>query len=168
MTLVNLGNAQFDIDDVLEALAEQGYGVEKNKSTGRYKPELGDSYYYSDDGDSLSDSWDDHSLDHDRLALGNAYRTGAECEAAIEKQKALVRIQDKYREFLDRANVVLDWGNKGQRKARVYYDHRKSSWEISILLSQRSHPTSMYCTKEGCKWVVDNMQDDLKLVWDIS
>lgn len=55
-----------------------------------WKPKREEWYYYiTGHGDIDHCSWQDYSIDVDRYNLGNVYRTEAECQKAVERQKAI-------------------------------------------------------------------------------
>lgn len=66
---------------------------EINEST-RWKPELGQKYYFLDGGGFVYDNrWDDDSVDHGRSEIDNCFKIEEEVERAIEYLKALAVVR---------------------------------------------------------------------------
>lgn len=60
-----------------------------NEST-RWKPEMGQKYYFLDGGGFAYDNrWDDDSVDNGRFEIGNCFQTKEETERVVEYLKAL-------------------------------------------------------------------------------
>lgn len=58
----------------------------------KWEPKEGDDYYYIDnDGDIISDNWDEMPTDADRYNFGNCFRTEEEAEVMAEKVKKLLK-----------------------------------------------------------------------------
>ena len=58
----------------------------------KWEPKEGDDYYYIDnDGNIISDNWDEMPTDADRYNFGNCFRTEEEAEVMAEKVKKLLK-----------------------------------------------------------------------------
>lgn len=67
---------------------------EEIKEPTRWKPELGQKYYFLDsDGFVYNNIWADDSVDHGRLKIGNCFQTKEEAERAVEYLKALAVVR---------------------------------------------------------------------------
>ena len=116
----------------------------------------------------MSTTWSVGVEDCVRHVSGNVFRTKEECIESGLKDKARIRIQDKYQEFLDKAGVVLDWTDGNEEKCNLYYNHDTKEWELYNSWGNQFTNTELHSTGEGCIWVRDNMEADLKLVWGIE
>lgn len=74
---------------------------EANEST-RWKPELGQKYYYLDSNGLVYDNiWADDSIDSIRFEIGNCFKTEEEAERVVEYLKALAVVRgDATSEFV--------------------------------------------------------------------
>jgi len=81
---------------------EQSTQQEEKKEFKRWKPEVGDIYFWlCNEGDIRRKGWADHSIDLNRFKFGNCYQTTEEAGFAREKQLVEVKLQDfalKYNE----------------------------------------------------------------------
>ena len=85
---------------------------EEIKESTRWKPEIGQKYYFLDsDGSVNVDEWCDLSIDRNRFNLGNCFQTEEEAERTVEYLKALSVVRgDATSKF-----------TKGEDNWRVYY-----------------------------------------------
>ena len=147
-------------------LEKEGYVLtkDKSKSVGRHKPAKGEKYWVPTGyGESEDFMFANDGADRENLAKGYCHRTEEECTAAGQRRQALVRVQDKYEEFLD--GVVLDWEDVLEPKYNNYYNHQLHSWGKVVNRTVQHLPKEMYSTKKGCEWVALNMQGDLSLIY---
>ena len=169
MKTLKLGNVTVDRDEVIAKLSEHGCSQKKRKPAGRYKPGIGDGYWQAISGGAILHAiWRNSGTDLDRLARGNVFRTREEGSASVAKDRARIRIQDKYQEFLDKAGVVFEWADGNQEKCNLYYNNDTKKWEVTNSCRNQFTNTAMHSTGEGCIWVRDNMEADLKLVWGVE
>jgi hypothetical protein len=97
--------------------------------------------------------------------LGNCYPSKELAEKAIAKQKALVRVTNKLREL--EGDWEPNWKNSSQGKYTIIFHHsRKVFFSDNNYILQCQG--KIYSTKNACDWIIDNMQDDLKLIMDIQ
>ena len=99
--------------------------INKPDRKGRYKPKLGDRYFYINScGNAVQDEVENrgaYSVDTCRIKMGNCYRTREESQHAKDRQKAIVQIND----WIDEENNgVVDWENYEQYKYYIYFDHQ--------------------------------------------
>lgn len=87
---------------------------EEVKEPTRWKPEMGQAYYYiRGDGSVYDDTWvNDCAVDNGRFEIGNIFQTREEAERVVEYLEALAIVRgDATSKF-----------TKGCRNWRVYYD----------------------------------------------
>lgn len=100
------------------------------KKLGRFIPEFQEKYWYiHTDGDTISFQNDGHNVDKYNISTGNCYRTRKEAQEALEKQKALVQLND----LIDEANGdwVADWSILTQPRYSPHYDYKNK--KITLL-----------------------------------
>ena len=155
--------------ELISALKAAGYRLEaikpEAKQGGRYKPKDGDVYWYSG-GDSLVcqiRSLDDKD-DRLRYSIGNCYSTREEATAARDRQLALVRVQDRLEELADEP---VDWSDGDQFKYELLYRHSITGFRANAVNAAQTLG-GLYGSKAACKWVIDNMESDLKLIAGIE
>ena len=138
----------------------------KVKQGGRYKPKIGETYwYFYSDGEIDHANYTGAYSDIHRRALGNSFRTKKEAIAARDKQLALVRVQDKLEEL---TNEPLDWGNIDQPKFHLLYKHKYRNFCISSRQYEQYDIACLYGSESACEWVINNMESDLKLIAGIA
>jgi pyridoxine 5'-phosphate synthase PdxJ len=145
---------QQDIDAMREKLAEMEAKLQEKKKEKKYFiPELGDDYWTLNSwGAPILEEHVGAFSDIHKIAVGRCYKTPEEAKKADAKQKAYVRI---VRALRDHEEESLDC------KCFIYFDHRTSSYNVSGLVIFGNK--DLVSTKDACKWVIDNMEDDLKV-----
>lgn len=102
-----------------------------------------------------------------RFALGNYFYTKEAAIKALNRRLAEQRIFDALREH--EGDWTVDWGNYKQSKYHISYTHDDKEFYIYSCNSlQAGMVTRYYSTEEACQWVMDNMEDDLRIVWGID
>jgi hypothetical protein len=154
---MNKEQLQQDIDAMREKLAEMEAKLkEKEKVKKYFIPEAGYHYWTLDGwGAPYLEMHDDEPIDIHKIATGNCHRTEEEALKVDAKQRAYVRI---VRALRDHEEDGLDC------KCFIYFDHRTSRfsrYNVSGLVNFGNK--DLVSTKDACKWVIDNMQDDLKI-----
>lgn len=67
---------------------------EEIKESTRWKPEMGQKYYFLDGGGFAYDNrWDDDSVDNGRFEIDNCFKTEEEAEQVVEYLKALAVVR---------------------------------------------------------------------------
>ena len=137
----------------------------KVKQGGRYKPKIGETYwYFYSDGEIDHANYTGAYSDIHRRALGNSFRTKKEAIAARDKQLALVRVQDRLEELADEP---VDWSDGDQFKYELLYRHSITGFRANAVNAAQTLG-GLYGSKAACKWVIDNMESDLKLIAGIE
>ena len=141
--------------DQLIVLLEAAGFVREVKQCGRFIPENGQPYWYTNHGVNEK-CWLDTPADKARCAAGQCYRSRDEAVAALDKQLALVRVQDK----LD----VMTWDK--DQLWEIYYDY--DAGEFSYSPPNYHKVGALLGSRVACVWVVEKMKDDLKLIAGVS
>lgn len=98
---------------------------EEIKESTRWKPEMGQKYYFLDGGGFAYDNrWDDDSVDNGRFEIDNCFQTEEEAEIVVEYLKALAVVRgDATSKF-----------TKDRRNWRVFYDTAGNCLAVGVNL----------------------------------
>ena len=148
----------------LEAFIKQG-------ESKVWKPEDGEKYYCIDEGRVVEvQGWNRNNVWHERRwEIGNCYRTKKEVQAAVTKQKALVRINRYIEENFGKWEP--DWENKMQSKWFIYYDYSRA---VSRFMYHHASDVQRatfipYLEKEShAEQLIKDMEGDLRIVFGIK
>lgn len=163
---MNKEKLQQEIDAMREKLAEMEAKLQKQEKKKKYFiPELGETYWTINScGDVSLETNEGGSFDTHRIATGNCYETEENALKADAKQKAYVRIvralRDHEEEGEERNHVIfysIEFG--------YYYAYYFAPYNLMIFGNQIKE---LFSTVDACKWVIDNMQDDLNLYFGVE
>ena len=127
----------------------------------------GVSYYYLTSAGGLKrTTWDGPGVDFDRLALGNVYQTMEEAGHALNRQKAKAKIVRALRKH--EGDWVGDWNDTNQNKFYPSYEHYRRQIAIFSTGSMQSKEAEMYSSKEAWRWVLDNLEAEVKLYLGVN
>jgi len=133
------------------------------------KPEDGDRYWYVNSYGMVDNNyWISKAPHHDiRFQLGNVFKTQEECRAWIDRQKAIVRVNDRIDELND--GWVADWSDPNQTKHAIYYDQRLEGF-YSYGWTRYEFPTILKYIVDVNKanQLIEECEADLKLIWGIK
>ena len=109
--------------------------IEKKSESKRWKPELGEYYYFVDMFGCIdSSSWDNDAVDkvdNFRYSQRNVFKTEEEAEKHLEYLKSLAILRD------DAGDWELNWSND-QNVYYVDYDHMEKDLGIECVNRQQS------------------------------
>jgi hypothetical protein len=152
--MMNKEKLQQDIDAMREKLAEMEAKLQEQKKK-YFIPELGKEYWSIT---SRGTKWfkNDGVLDDKNyIDLGNCYASEEDAEKAAAKQLAYIRI---VRALRDHEEEAVD------RKWIIYYESDFNNYAIDLCYRYiGTHNKELLSTLNACEWVIDNMQDDLKI-----
>lgn len=161
MKTIKLNNVEVSVAE-LEALGWTPPEVKENK--GRFIPKDGQQFWVIGfSGDVFQMSNTGHP---DAIALGNCYKTEEEAILTRGKQLAKIRIFDKLREL--EGDWEADWSDTNQDKYSAYYDHCDNMFKAVYHYRCQDRGQEWYSTDQAWDWVIKNMEDDLKLIFDIE
>jgi len=164
MKTITINNVQINEADLIKAGYVKSPEPEKK---GRWKPEFGEEYYYLYDGDVIIDTWDDHPCDNQRFAVGNVFKTKEEAMLVNKKVIAKQAIIDKLREI--EVGDVVDWDDNSKLKYSIKYNCYCGEFLYTSYRYNQMCDTELYSTDaKAIKWVIDNMQDELKLMFGVK
>ena len=82
--IIELTSKSVSIDGI--SYTNKDKAISKIESIFYSFPSAGDIYYYiGATGEVSWDTWDDHEIDNNRLAIGNCYKTEGEAESALDR-----------------------------------------------------------------------------------
>lgn len=151
-----------DIEAQAKMIAELKLPVIKK----RERVAKGETYWIIDPvGDIESRTEGTTRFDIYRFNSGNYYYSESEAQLVLDKELAQQRIFDALREHEG------DWELKFKRRtnnSRIYLNtstklfHCTSNDEFQEIPDAR-----WYSSEESCKWVIDNMENDLKICFGV-
>ena len=149
----------------IEAMKEKLASMEKelNKpEVFKHFPSKGDKYYfYTFVGSICSNIASDNNL------KVNTYKTREEAQKAYNKAVALEKIKRRIIELQD--DWKPDWTNENEEKYYIQYSYTARSF-ISICWYVTQHAASIpyMKSKEVINTIMNEMEDELKLIFDIA
>lgn len=164
---MNKQQAQIELEALKQKVADLEAVINEPESYGRNRVARWDVYYYYITGNGKIEHITDdrHSTDNYKFNTGNYYYTEAEAIKARDRQLAYMRIVDKLAEL--NKGWVPDWSNVKYDKFSINYSHCDTAFNIGVVGSVQLNPNELYGTKEACQWVIDNMQDDLEIWFEV-
>jgi len=97
---------------------------------------------------------------------GNAFKTREEAEKEHNYIAAKFRLNSKMREL--EWSWKANWNDASQNKCCFYYSYRDSSILFDDIAMIKFLDDWRYSNKETIKWVIENMQDDIKTVLGVK
>lgn len=126
-----------------------------------WKPNNGDEYWYIDDCAGIyRDRWDDESIHFSRYSLGLIKRTKEECEKALDRELAEVRLQ--------RTSTFKPDFENGKGGWAVYYDHGHETLAVCELDDCDAGEPVRYATREEAKKSIEENEQDWKIYFGIK
>lgn len=102
----------------------------------------------------------------DFFNVGDTFTTEKAAEKELKKRKAIMRV----REYIANEFGVFgpDWGTPFEDRHVVIYDIIEKSFECGeIMIIYIPSPIGHLRTQEDAQKVIDNCEDDLKIIWDV-
>lgn len=162
---MNKEQLEKDIAEMKARIASMETELAKPKSK-VFVPKAGHEYWYvSSYGVGYATQWASDNLDNLRLACGNCYETKEAAQKATDKQFATVRVLNKLREL--EGDWVADWNDSTQEKCTIYFNHVGEKFCVDWYKCQHA-PKKWYTSKKASNWVIDNMDADLRLMFEVE
>lgn len=128
----------------------------------RWKPEMGQKYYFSDnDGSVGCNRWDGDHIDRNRFEIGNCFQTEEEAERVKEYIKALAVVRG------DATSKFVKDGNNWC----VYYDTDLNSIHSSIsctMLDNGIFGLPYFATREDAQKSIELHKNEWLTIFDIK
>lgn len=146
-----------DIDNFDEWFEE----IEEPLDSIHWEPDFGEEYWYVNYiGDVVCRVWEDAGVDFWLLESGNIYRTKEECEKALERKLAEVRLRRT-------SDFKPDFEN-GKGGWIVFYDHECKTLAIFKIGCYDSGEPVRYATREEAKKSIEENEQDWKIYFVIK
>lgn len=141
-----------------------------------WKPRLGQEYKCLDEFGEVSESIREYNCDMSDLhvSTGNCYPIDTPDELIIKEQKlipqALRRLKTAAKKawFEFNGSDSPDWNDETQDKCFIEFSHESNKFYVDVVGFHQSLGQVYFPTKESAQYVIDNMQDELKLVMGIE
>lgn len=162
MKTIKLDNVEISEEAFYKKAVELGLVKPKSKV---WVPADGEECWaLYDDGGTISGTFYKHyQKEYDR---GLIFKTREAAEYADWQRLAKMRVIRKLRELEDE---LVDWSDNKQIKYTIHYFYpdKKFSKDASSLI--RFHDADLYTTSESAiSWVIENMKEDLKLMFGVE
>lgn len=125
-----------------------------------WKPKIGDRYWTSGNTGVYSQVWGDDEFDRDRYESGKVYKTKEECEKALDRELAKVRLQRT-------SNFKPDFEN-GKGGWIVFYSYMyKELYSMRDSYTDSGEPVR-YETEEDARRSIEENEQDWKIYFGIK
>jgi hypothetical protein len=125
-----------------------------------WKPKIGDRYWTSGNTGVYSQVWGDDEFDRDRYESGKVYKTKEECEKALDRELAKVRLQRT-------SNFKPDFEN-GKGGWIVFYSYMyKELHSMRDSYTDSGEPVR-YKTEEDARRSIEENEQDWKIYFGIK
>ena len=151
----------------IEAVVNRKQLQELVGDTPKTRPNVGDTYYYIPSiGRINCADWCDDPYDYDIWSSGNGFLTEEEAKKELARRQSNRRI--KYFIVKNGLEFNPDWGNDMEDKYFIVYSTVDDCF-YSISRYTYDHGSSFYFkSKEDARLVIDNCEDDLRIVFGVD
>ena len=134
-----------------------------------YELEKGDYYYtikeYGDVGKRL---YENDSYDKEAIKQGNVFRTKEKVEHERDKREAIFKIKKYiYDNFGYDPTDWADFNDFDENKFNIYYNSEGNFDYWLKYYSKEYSPIGYLKTEEQAQEIIDNFEDELKIIFDI-
>lgn len=143
---------------------------EEIKEYKRWRAKRGERYWFARALGVNSDKEVNHYIDRGRWETGNYFKTEEEAELygrkLIANQKLIDTAKKAWFEF--NGSDGPNWKNGSQRKHSIYYSYASGDMCLDYTWSAQEMMGVYFPTEDSAQWVIDNMRDDLKLIFGVK
>ena len=164
MNKKELQNKIEDLEKQLAEVKEQVNSIEDEeiKNCVRWKPERTELYYFIDnDGDILSETWEDYSNEKFRFNTGNCFKTEQEAKDYKENLLTKQALKDLALELNEMERV--DWDNYEQWKFYIYFNYSKNQL-CTHFHSMGQNLLMIYCLNKDFLTIAKDRIGEEKLI----
>jgi hypothetical protein len=133
-----------------------------------WEPKVGERYFcISTEGDAWASENTRHSIDKERIALGNCFRTQELVEKENQQRKALTRV----RKFIAENGLYWepDWSNGDQTKYFLRFDFRSNTFGSDCWFDLKQFsPIGCFKSIEDVEKIITACDADLRIMWDVK
>ena len=146
---------EFVINEIRKELAccKTQKELKESKKEGKWKPQIGEEYWFKNDIGKVSHSTYMCSVDECRANNVLLFKTEEECE---RYWRFMDTVKEKSYSFSD-----LEWRDDGIGKYYIYYDFEDDSFHISYTCTTKCLGEPYFRTEEDAKYIIDNFKDEL-------
>lgn len=139
--------------------------IKQQEPKGQWRAEKEEAYYSVDSHGRIHKHFERNKIeDSERWLRGNYSKTYKKGRNNDLKTLAKQRVINKIYEL---STKDVEWHNIAQNKYFVFYSHHTCTFEIGLHTIYRYSPKEEYSTdKSAIKWIIDNMDSDLQIIWD--
>jgi len=161
MKTYKLNNIEISEESAREFIKNNPELLEKKVSGRYFFPKVGEKYWYTCDGEPRSTQNTNTVADKYIISVGG-FRTKEEAILDLDKQQAIVRCWKWQQE---NAPFEPDWGDEGQYKYFVSFNHNTNEFYTSINTNIQSQFTLPYfkSAEDRDKFIEANKEDLLLL-----
>ena len=128
--------------------------IEKKVESKRWKPEIGEYYYFVDMFGCIdSSSWENNAVDNFRYSQRNVFKTEEAAEKHLEYLKSLAILRD------DAGDWEPDWKNTRKEKYYVYFDCYVDKLFVSSTKAYRSINELHFETEKAAQKSIDDHKE---------
>lgn len=141
-----------------------------------WRPKHGEGFKVMNIDGSVTDyyDWADSESDRFLLGTGNCYPLNTPDELIIKERKLIPQAMHRLKMAAKKAWFEFngsegpDWSNRLQEKWKLSYDHSTDIFLSTVNRIEQFGNLPCFPTEESAQWVIDNLQDELKLVMGIK
>ena len=138
------------LNECQKALAE----LKESKKEGKWKPQIGERYYFRDIGGATSSyNWTNSDVDKRIFEHTLTFPNYEECE---RYWYFMDTVKEKSYEF-----SKLEWENHNIRKYTIYYDFNRKEFGVDRSIDIKYLGEIYFKTEEDCQYIIDNFKDEL-------
>lgn len=161
---VNNQELELDIDE--QSLVKAGY-IKAKKECKRWRAERNGAYFFLTYDGYTTNSHEEYSpTSNSRYNLGNYYQTKELAQAALDRQLALVRVNDRIMELNE--GWEPDWDDDNQQKYYVQYKHESVGIVYGSLYTWEIPNRLDYVKSSDVAFqIISECEDDLKVIFGV-
>ena len=131
--------------------------LKESKKEGKWKPQIGEEYWFKNDIGKVSHSTYMCSVDECRANNVPLFKTQEECERYWHFMDT---VKEKSYSFSEE-----EWFGYGIRKYFIYYDYRDEQVKVGNEYATKDFNKPYFKTEESAKYIIDNFSKELKEYW---
>ena len=131
--------------------------LKESKKEGKWKPQIGEEYWFKNDIGKVSHSTYMCSVDECRANNVPLFKTQEECERYWHFMDT---VKEKSYSFSEE-----EWFGYGIRKYFIYYDYRVEQAKVGNEFATKDFNKPYFKTEESAKYIIDNFSKELKEYW---
>lgn len=125
----------------------------ESKKECKWKPTVGEKYWFKNDIGKVSHSTYMCSVDECRANNVLLFKTEEECE---RYWRFMDTVKEKSYSFSKE-----EWGNHNIRKYTIYYDFNRKEFGVDRSIDIKYLGEIYFKTEEDCQYIIDNFKDEL-------